>query len=130
MNNKEKKTTLKDSFLSIIKKGENKELLSQVDIDFLKSRIELLERKTSSKGQTTRQVENESYKKQIVDILATNAKDYTIGELETILNLSNQRITALLTQLINEENPVIGRQVIKKKAYYKYIKGIEKEEEE
>ena len=130
MNNKEKKTTLKDSFLSIIKKGENKELLSQVDIDFLKSRIELLERKTSSKGQTTRQVENESYKKQIVDILATNAKDYTIGELETILNLSNQRITALLTQLINEDNPVIERQVIKKKAYYKYIKGTKKEEEE
>ena len=120
----EKKITKRDMFNEIIKmmNGEQKSVSSQAEIDFANHKIELLNKKTSSSSgkQTKTQLENESYKEIILETLKTADKPITISELmrrsETIAELSNQRISAMLSQLRKAEK--IVRTYEKKKAYF------------
>ena len=120
----EKKITKRDMFNEIIKmvNGEQMSVSSQAVIDFANHEIELLNKKSSSSSgkQTKTQLENESYKEIILETLKTADKPITISELmgksETIAELSNQRVSAMLSQLRKAEK--IVRTYEKKKAYF------------
>ena len=95
----------------------------QIFVDFLTHERELLEKKSSNSGQTKTQKENETIKAKIVETLRELNKPVIINELqganEELANYSNQKISALLTQLVN--NKIVERVVDKKKAYFKLV---------
>ena len=93
----------------------------QIFIDFLIHERELLERKSSNSGQTKTQKENEILKEKIVETLKELNKFSTITEIQEnnteLADLSNQKISALLKQLVDTD--VIEKVIDKKKAYFK-----------
>ena len=93
----------------------------QIFIDFLIHERELLERKSSNSGQTKTQKENEILKEKIVETLKELNKFSTITEIQEtnaeLADLSNQKISALLKQLVDTN--VIEKVIEKKKAYFK-----------
>ena len=95
----------------------------QIFVDFLVHERELLEKKSSNSGQTKTQKENEVIKDKIVNALRVLDKYVTITELqesnEEIANYSNQKVSALLKQLVDSN--IVSRQVDKKKAYFKLV---------
>ena len=95
--------------------SDNEELVAFIDHE-----IELLDKKNSRSGKPTKtQVENETIKNTIFNTLQTTNKPMTVTQLlatEELNGLSNQKVSALLTQL-RESNKVV-RTVEKKVAYY------------
>ena len=93
----------------------------QMFIDFLTHERELLERKSSNSGQTKTQKENEILKEKIIETLKELNKFSTITEIQEsnaeLADLSNQKISALLKQLVDTN--VIEKVIEKKKAYFK-----------
>lgn len=92
----------------------------QIFVDFLTHERELLEKKSSNSGQTKTQKENETIKEKIVATLRELDRPVLITEIQganaELANYSNQKISALLTQLVNAE--IVKREVDKKKAYF------------
>lgn len=88
--------------------------------NFINHEIELLNKKGSNKTPSKNQIANESIKVAILEVLTENAKPLTISDIqnanENLATLSNQKISALLTQLVNESKVV--RTIDKKKAYF------------
>lgn len=89
-------------------------------VEFCAHQQELLARRSSTPAKPTKtQVENESYKAAIVDILAENDRPMTISEMmedSRLDGLKNQRVNALVTQLKNANRVV--RTEVKGKAYF------------
>ena len=88
---------------------------------FIAHQIELLDaRKNSgSKGMTKTQKENESIKAVIVDVLSESGEKMTVTEMlsdERLASYTNQKISALLRQLIESKNVV--KTIEGKKAYF------------
>lgn len=112
-----KKLTKKDYF------NELKGLVSdrQDLVDFIDHEIELLSKKSSRTTPTKTQVENEKIKEKIVTTLVELDKYATITDIQNtnteLADLSNQKISALLKQLV--DNKVIEKVIDKKKAYFK-----------
>ena len=120
----EKRLTKKDYFEMI--KGV---CADRADIvDFCNHEIELLSRKNSKSGTTKTQKENEIVANMLVEELAKVGKPITITDLmntsETVKNytlengnnLTNQKISAIFKQLV--ENQKIVKIVDKKKSYF------------
>ena len=105
---------------------DNEELVAFIDHE-----IELLNKKNSRSGKPTKtQLENEKIKNTILDILQTTGKPMTVTQLLTndeLDGLSNQRVSALLTQLRKADK--VERTVEKKVAFY-FIKEENEEVEE
>ena len=96
-------------------------LTNQDEIDFINHEIELLENKKSGvRKPTANQVANESFKNTIIEVLTENGKPMSIGEIqgnsESLALLTNQRVSALLTQLVN--SGIVVRTEEKRKAYF------------
>lgn len=114
----EKKLTKKEKFAML------KEIVVDMGNDmlvkFIDNEISLLEKKSSKSTQTKTQVENENIKDRIVEVLLELDKSVTITELqganEEMATYSNQKLSALLKQLV-EENRVV-RVPDKKKTYF------------
>lgn len=91
--------------------------------NFVKHEIELLDKKNLSKAPTKVQIENESIKETILEVLIDSDKKMTITDIqnanEKLSSYSNQKISALLTQLINENK--VERTMEKKKAYFSVV---------
>ena len=112
-----KKITKRDRFnplLSLSEDQANAELVA-----FIEHEIELLDKKNSSeKKPTAQQTANESIKAAIVAGMTPN-RLYTVSEIQKEISecaeLSNQRISALLRQMIGKE---IVRTEDKRKAYF------------
>lgn len=89
-------------------------------VDFAEYRIEILNRKSSNKKPTKTQVENEGYKNAIRSALATVDNGVTVTELQrlddTLGTLSNQRVSALLRQMV--EVGEVVKTIDKKKSYF------------
>ena len=89
-------------------------------VAFIDHEIELLNKKNSRSGKPTKtQVENETIKNTILDILQTIGKPVTVTQLlanDELNGLSNQKISALLAQLRKSDKVV--RTVEKKVAFY------------
>lgn len=95
--------------------SDNAELIAFIDHE-----IELLNKKNSRSGKPTKtQVENETIKNAIFDTLQAMGKPVTVTQLlatDELNGLSNQKVSALLTQL--RESDKVVRTVEKKVAYY------------
>ena len=106
--------------------SDNEELVAFIDHE-----IELLNKKNSRTGKPTKtQVENETIKNTIFNILQTTNKPMTVTQLlatEELNGLSNQKVSALLTQL--REGGKVVRTVEKKVAYYSINEEVEEQGE-
>ena len=96
--------------------SENEEMVAFIDHE-----IELLNRKTSGTRKPTKtQIENDGFKAEILTALAEVDRPVTIKELceacPSIMELTNQRITHMLTDLRKEGK--VMRSYIKKVAYF------------
>ena len=89
-------------------------------VAFIDHEIELLNKKNSRSGKPTKtQVENETIKAQIISVLERVGKPMTVTQLlaeNEFTGLSNQKVSALLTQLRKSDKVV--RTVEKKVAFY------------
>lgn len=90
-------------------------------VEFINHEIELLNRKSSAVRKPTKnQLENEGFKADIIDYLKDADAPKTIKELQTAIpslaDLTNQRITHLLTDLVNAET--LTKNYVKKTPYY------------
>ena len=112
----EKRITKRDVLNHIIETYANDKMV----VEYATHEIELLDRKKSSDTKTKNQVANEGLKDIIVATLTDLAKFVTITELQNanteLAELSNQKISALLKQLVDSE--IVKKQVDKKKAYF------------
>ena len=113
------KKTQKDYFNEVIAlatEAGNKEL-----VEFAKSRIEALEKKAANKKPTKAQTENEDIKDVILATLTEEG--VTVSDLqkkdEVLSELSNQRVSALLRQLV--EAGKVVKTVDKKKSYFSLV---------
>lgn len=89
--------------------------------DFCNHEIELLEKKAATpKKPTATQVENEALKQTVVEFLTTADSSKSIKELQTeiptLAELSNQRITHILSALVNAG--MLTKSYVKKVPYY------------
>lgn len=77
-------------------------------VAFIDHEIELLNRKSSNKKATKTQVENEGFKEEILNVL--DVRGATVTEIqaksEVLSGLTNQRVSALLRQLVNDGKAV------------------------
>jgi len=89
-------------------------------VNFIDHEIDLLNKKSNSKTPSKTQIANESIKENIVNTLIKLARPATITDIQNVnaelAEMSNQKISALLTQLITAE--IVVRTVDKKKAYF------------
>ena len=87
-------------------------------VEFAEGRIAVLDRKASNKKPTKTQEENEVLKGVILDTLTNEG--VTVTDLqakdETLSGLSNQRVSALLRQLVTDGK--VAKVVDKKKSYF------------
>ena len=119
--------TKKEMFAEIRKVvADNAEMVAFIDHE-----IDLLNKKSSSSRKPTKtQMENEGYKADILSALADADKAITIKELcvicPTIAELTNQRITHMLTDL--RKDGKVARTYVKKIAYFAL--GSEESEDE
>lgn len=116
-----KKMTKKDYFNSLLKIAEVKTNPNLVE--FIAHEIELLEKKNSSeKKPTAQQIANKSTQDAIYEGMEANHL-YTITDLIKVIpecaDLTNQRVSALVRQMIAEEK--VERIEDKRKAYFKRI---------
>lgn len=114
-----KKMTKKEMFAQIMANYN----LTEEERAFVQHEIELLEKKSSKSGQTKTQKENEILMEQLVVALREMEKPVTISEFQSlstaeVATLSNQKISALLKKLTEEENPRVIKTVEKKKSYF------------
>ena len=111
-----KKLTKIEMFTQIMKGLTNAD-----EIAFIQHEIELLENKKAGvRKPSANQVANETFKQDIVNFLQENEGKFTITEMiekcENLHLLTNQRVSALVTQLVNEN--VLERTLEKRKAYF------------
>lgn len=85
-------------------------------VSFIDREIELLSKKNSKTSPSKNQIENEAIKVKILDALEEFGKGVTVSELMVKVPYSNQRLSALLKQLV-EDNKVV-RVEDKRKAYF------------
>jgi hypothetical protein len=87
-------------------------------VDFAKKRIEVLERKTGSKKPTKTQAENATIKETILSVMSDVGM--TVTEIQakddTLADLSNQKVSALLRQLV--EAGKVVKTTDKKKSFF------------
>lgn len=91
-------------------------------IAFIDDQIALIARKNSAKKKPTKaQIENASIKETILASLSN--EPMTITDLQatndTLSDLSNQRVSALLTQLVADNK--VARTSIKRKSYFSLV---------
>lgn len=119
---KEKKLTKREKFEMIAK--IEAVASNPVLAEFVEHELELLAKKNSSeKKPTAVQVANEGIKAEIVEALANEPNRlYTISEMIKVFpccaELTNQRVSALVRQLVADEKVV--RVEEKRKAYFRY----------
>lgn len=116
----EKKITKRESFTEI--KGLLEELGKERLVKVMEHELELLAKKNSAeKKPTAVQIANEGVKSVILETLANSGKMMTISEMqkvnEELGELSNQRVSALIRQLIADGK--VERIEDKRKAYFK-----------
>ena len=95
---------------------ENAEMVAFIDHE-----LELLAKKSANKKPTKTQEENEDIKAEILNVLTEEG--VTVSDLQSksdvLSNLSNQRVSALLRQLIADGKVV--KNVDKKKSYFSLV---------
>lgn len=122
----EKRKTQKEYF------GEIRKILSEMGkdelVNFVDSRIELINKKANSGEETKVQKTNKELKQIIIDVLINLGEKARIADIQASderlmtyegKKITNQKITALLTQLKEEQKVVQIKD--KKISYYKIV---------
>ena len=119
-NTSNRKPTKRDNFnalLGIPAVAENTEL-----VEFIQHELELLDKKNSAERKpTARQTENAGFKGDILDWM-TAGESYALADIHkgvpsiVAAGISPSRVTAMLTQLVNDG--AVVRTVDKRKSYY------------
>lgn len=113
-----KKLTKKEKFGMVLNYIQDNEML----VEFINNEISLLTKKASSSAKSKTQLENDNIKSRILEILTESKSKYTITDFQntyeefSISKYSNQKMSALFTQLVNENK--IYKIVDKKKSYF------------
>ena len=105
------KMNMATKFAEVIKalKGEDTVLTVDEMVEFVESRIEVLNNKANNKKSSKNQEANEDIKTDIVNVLSANDEGMTAGAVlkalktentEKYEDTSNQKVSALLRQLI------------------------------
>ena len=101
---------------------ENFELPADVTEKLTKMKDQFVKKNSAERKPTANQVENAGLKTAIVDFLAENKGAYTVTDLmksvSALADLSNQRVSALVRQLVEDGSVV--RTEEKRKAYFSY----------
>jgi hypothetical protein len=112
----EKKITKRMVLEHLIEKYANDSMV----VDYATNEIRILDNKKASNVKTKTQIENESIKKVILNVLVETAKAMTITEIQEkdseLATLSNQKMSALLKQLVDSNE--VEKTIDKKKAYF------------
>ena len=112
-----KKTTKREVLNYIIETYANDKMV----VDYATHEIELLDNKKANKTMTKTQKENQEIAKVIVEVLANATEPLRIRDIqdknEVLDTLSNQKMSALLTQLV--KNEVVEKVTDKKVTYFK-----------
>lgn len=123
MMNNTKMTNTKALEMAIKALSEN-ESMNEV-VEKLEKMLETTKKKSATRKQTATQKENEDLKKAIVNYLDTTGKRMTVSEMmkeiPELADLSNQRVTSLVTALYSKDHPenrVIEREMDKRKAVF------------
>ena len=94
-------------------------------VEKLEKMLETAKKKTTTRKPTATQTENEDLKKAIVEYLTRTGKRMTVSEImkeiPELADLSNQRVTSLVTALYSKDHPenrVIERTMDKRKAVF------------
>lgn len=116
---KVKKATKKEMFGKLIELAQENERTDL--IEFCEHEIDLLNKKASASGQTKTQAENEKIKVVIAEELTRIARAVTISELikesESLGQYSNQKLSALLKQMV-ENDKTVTKIIDKKKSLF------------
>lgn len=94
------------------------------EIEFIEHEIDLLKSKNANRKPTANQVENEKYLAYIMEFfLGTEQNEkFTISEIQEFIpemkEFSNQRMSALMNKLVNENK--LMKTYEKRKAYFSY----------
>ena len=116
---KVKKATKKEMFGELIRLAQENERTDL--IKFCEHEIGLLNKKASASGQTKTQAENEKIKIVIAEELTRIARAVTISELikesESLGQYSNQKLSALLKQMV-ENDKTVTKIIDKKKSLF------------
>ena len=113
-----KKLTKKEKFGMVLDYIQDNQML----VEFINNEISLLTKKASSSAKSKTQLENDNIKSRILEILTESKSKYTITDFQntyeefSISKYSNQKMSALFTQLVNENK--IYKIVDKKKSYF------------
>ncbi len=110
-----KKLTKIETFTLIMKELSNPDYIA-----FIEHEIELLENKKANvRKPTSNQLENETFKNEIVNFLQNGGK-FTITEMcekiSCLKDISNQRVSAIMKQLV--DNGIVVKEYEKRKAYF------------
>jgi hypothetical protein len=117
-----KKMTKKEKFALIAETIATVEVENKAEmLDFINHEIELLNKKSGKSGQTKTQKENELLKENLLKAFESMDRPVTISEFQEksaapIASLSNQKLSALLNQLVKAEKMV--KTVEKKRSYF------------
>ena len=101
---------------------ENCNVPSDVAEKLTKMKDQFVKKNSAERKPTANQVENAGLKTAILDFLAENKGAYTVTDLmksvSALADLSNQRVSALVRQLVEDGSVV--RTEEKRKAYFSY----------
>lgn len=104
------KMTIADKFDEVVKALDGEETTLSIEelVDFIYDRKEKAQKKASNRKPTATQKENEGIKDTILGVLSTEGK--TVSEImasdDALAGLSNQKVSALLRQLVLAEKVV------------------------
>ena len=113
-----KKLTKKEKFGMVLDYIQDNEML----VEFINNEISLLTKKASSSVKSKTQLENDNIKSRILEVLMESQEKFTITDFQntyeefSISRYSNQKMSALFTQLVNENK--IYKTIEKKKSYF------------
>lgn len=115
------KVTKKERFAQLMEIVNASQVENSAElVAFIEHEVELLNKKNSRSGKpTARQIENEEIKATILSVMERVGKPMTITQLLAEIGnseLSNQRVSALVTQL--KDSGEVVRTVEKKVAFY------------
>ena len=116
MANKMTKVQMFEAIKAVEAVSANEEMVA-----FINHEIELLNKKSANKKATKTQEENVTIKEEILSVLTTEGATVTDiqSKSETLSALSNQRVSALLRQLI--ESGEVVKSTDKKKSYFALV---------
>lgn len=99
--------------INAVTDGEVKDKLT-----VLKAQIE--KKNSADRKPTKKQVENDGYKQAILSVMTTEPKTISeiVGLVPELAELSNQRVSAMVTSLTKGENAPLVRTEFKRKAYF------------